>query len=94
MDSRTQMDRNRVEHKCADVHDGPTRMTPVYEESHHVSESLFGKGWQKCIETYKLRHQLWRLSKCPFRSRESELSYTECLAPMWFLVLYEHDYSL
>jgi hypothetical protein len=42
MDSRRQMDRNRVEHKSAAVHDGLTRMTLVYKESHHVSESLFG----------------------------------------------------
>lgn len=73
MDSRTQMDRNRVEHKSADVHDGPTRMTPVYKESHHVSESLFGYQVAKMHEDIQAQTSITEAFDVPIPFKRVEI---------------------
>lgn len=71
MDSRTQMDRGRVEHKSSAVDDGLMRMTPVYRESR--LESLFGYQVAKMHEDIQAQTSITEAFDVPIPFKRVEI---------------------
>lgn len=71
MDSRTQLDRSRVEHKSSAVYDGLTRMTPVYKESH--LDSLFGYQVAKMHENIQAQTSITEAFDVPIPFKKVDI---------------------